>query len=58
MPTMAGTVTLAVLAFCTVHKASAEAHFRRDIDDALAMLREAAEKSPLLARALARATES
>jgi hypothetical protein len=38
--------------------AEAEAHFRRDIDDALAMLREAAEKSPLLARALARATES
>jgi hypothetical protein len=38
--------------------AEAEAHFRRDIDDALAMLREASEKSPLLARALARSTES
>jgi hypothetical protein len=38
--------------------AEAETHHRRDIDDALAMLREAAEKSPLLARALARSTES
>ena len=38
--------------------AEAEAHCRRDIDDALAMLRAAAEKSPLLARALGRATES
>jgi hypothetical protein len=38
--------------------AEAEGHHRRDIDDALAMLGEAAEKSPLLARALARSTES
>jgi hypothetical protein len=38
--------------------AEAEGRHRRDIDDALAMLREAAEKSPLLARALARSTES
>ena len=38
--------------------AEAEAHSRHDIDDALAMLRSAAEKSPLLARALARARES
>ncbi len=38
--------------------AEAEAHFRDDIDDALAMLSSAAEKSPLLARALARAQES
>ena len=38
--------------------AEAEAHLGGDIDDALAMLRSAAEKSPLLARALARSTES
>ena len=38
--------------------ADAEAHFRRDIDDALAMLHSAAEKSPLLARGLARVRES
>ena len=38
--------------------AEAGAEFRGDIDDALAMLQTAAEKSPLLARALARSTES
>jgi len=38
--------------------AEADAGFRGDIDDALAMLHSAAEKSPLLARALARSTES
>ncbi len=38
--------------------ADADADFRGDIDDALAMLHSAAEKSPLLARALARSTES
>ena len=32
--------------------------YRREIDGALAMLRAAAEKSPLLARALARAREA
>lgn len=36
----------------------AEANHRSDIESALAMLREAAEKSPLLARALARAGEA
>jgi hypothetical protein len=36
----------------------AERRHRRDIDSALAMLRRAAEKSPLLARALARAGEA
>jgi Skp family chaperone for outer membrane proteins len=35
--------------------AEAEQHHRRDIESALAMLRSAAEKSPLLARALSRA---
>jgi hypothetical protein len=35
--------------------ADATAHHRREIDGALAMLRRAAEKSPLLARAVARA---
>jgi hypothetical protein len=35
----------------------AAGHYRREIDDALAMLRSAAEKSPLLAQALARAGE-
>jgi hypothetical protein len=34
--------------------AEAEAHHRSDIETALAMLRRAAEKSPLLARAIAR----
>ena len=38
--------------------AEADAEFRSDIDDALAMVHSAAEKSPLLARALARSTES
>ncbi len=38
--------------------AEATAADRQAIDDALAMLRAAAEKSPLLARALARSTES
>ena len=38
--------------------ADAETHFRREIDDALAMLGTAAEKSPLLARALTRAQET
>ena len=37
--------------------AEADAHFRRDIDDSLVMLSAGAEKSPLLARALARAQE-
>jgi hypothetical protein len=36
----------------------AESHSRHDIDDALAMLRSASEKSPLLAHALARVWES
>jgi hypothetical protein len=35
--------------------AEAEQHHRRDIESALAMLHSAAEKSPLLARALSRA---
>jgi hypothetical protein len=34
--------------------AEAEQHHRRDIESALAMLQSAAEKSPLLARALSR----
>ena len=38
--------------------ADATTHCRQEIDRALAMLRSAAEKSPLLARALARAEES
>jgi len=38
--------------------AEAAHHHRRDIDSALAMLRSAAEKSPLLARALSRAEGS
>jgi hypothetical protein len=38
--------------------AEAETHFRSEIDDALAMLGAAAEKSPLLARALTRAQET
>ncbi len=38
--------------------ADATAHYRPEIDGALAMLRRAAEKSPLLARAVARAKES
>jgi hypothetical protein len=38
--------------------AAAEAHFSHDINDALAMLRSASEKSPLLAQALARVRES
>jgi hypothetical protein len=38
--------------------AQASAHHRADIDDALAMLLSAAEKSPLLARALTRAGEN
>ncbi|HEX8841049.1 MAG TPA: hypothetical protein VF757_01995 [Sphingomicrobium sp.] len=37
--------------------ADATAHYRREIDGALAMLRGAAEKSPLLARAVARAED-
>jgi hypothetical protein len=37
--------------------AEATEHYRADIDRALAMLQSAAEKSPLLARALARAEE-
>ena len=36
----------------------ASAHHRREIDDALAMLRGAAEKSPLLGQALTRAGEA
>jgi hypothetical protein len=38
--------------------AEANGQFRNEIDDALAMLNAASEKSPLLARALARSTES
>lgn len=38
--------------------ADAASHFREEIDGALAMLRSAAEKSPLLARAMSRAGES
>jgi hypothetical protein len=38
--------------------ADASSHFRREIDGALAMLHAAAEKSPLLARAMHRARES
>jgi hypothetical protein len=38
--------------------AEAETHFRLEFDDALAMLGAAAEKSPLLARALTRAQET
>ena len=38
--------------------ADAAKHFGREIDDGLAMLRAASEKSPLLARALERAEES
>jgi hypothetical protein len=38
--------------------AEAGQHYRREIDEALAMLRAAAEKSPPLARALARGEES
>jgi hypothetical protein len=38
--------------------AEAGHHHRREIDEALAMLRASAEKSPLLARALARGEES
>ncbi len=38
--------------------AEADAHFRREIEDALAMLDSAAEESPLLARALTRAQET
>ena len=37
--------------------ADATAHYRPEIDRALAMLRAAAEKSPLLARAVARAED-
>ena len=37
--------------------ADAAAHYRPEIDGALAMLRRTAEKSPLLARALARAED-
>jgi len=37
--------------------ADARAHYRQEIDGALAMLRRAAEKSPLLARAVARAED-